>query len=93
MNTLVGAVREPTVEGKMEPPIEHGVKMISMGYFLPKGDAVIWRGPRLHKTLQQFLGDGPLRTFAFQTENCRPEVLPACEAIFPGEHTLGVSHR
>ena len=56
--TLVGAGREPTVvQGKMEPPVEHGVKIISMGYFLPKDDAVIWRGPMLHKTVQQFLGD------------------------------------
>jgi ATP-binding protein involved in chromosome partitioning len=56
--TLVGADREPiVVEGKIEPPMEHGVKIISMGYFLPKDDAVIWRGPMLHKTVQQFLGD------------------------------------
>jgi ATP-binding protein involved in chromosome partitioning len=56
--TLVGADREPiVVEGKIEPPVEHGVKIISMGYFLPKDDAVIWRGPMLHKTVQQFLGD------------------------------------
>jgi ATP-binding protein involved in chromosome partitioning len=55
---LVGARREPeVVEGKIEPPIEHGVKIISMGYFLPKDEAVIWRGPMLHKTVQQFLGD------------------------------------
>jgi ATP-binding protein involved in chromosome partitioning len=56
--TLVGGRTEPAVvEGKIEPPIEHGVKIISMGYFLPKDDAVIWRGPMLHKTVQQFLGD------------------------------------
>jgi ATP-binding protein involved in chromosome partitioning len=56
--TLVGAHTEPAVvEGKIQPPIEHGVKIISMGYFLPKDDAVIWRGPMLHKTVQQFLGD------------------------------------
>lgn len=55
---LVGARREPqVVEGKIEPPIEHGVKIISMGYFLPKDEAIIWRGPMLHKTVQQFLGD------------------------------------
>jgi ATP-binding protein involved in chromosome partitioning len=56
--TLVGGRTEPAVvEGKIEPPVEHGVKIISMGYFLPKDDAVIWRGPMLHKTVQQFLGD------------------------------------
>jgi ATP-binding protein involved in chromosome partitioning len=56
--TLVGGRTEPAVvEGKIEPPLELGVKIISMGYFLPKDDAVIWRGPMLHKTVQQFLGD------------------------------------
>ncbi|HEY6293009.1 MAG TPA: Mrp/NBP35 family ATP-binding protein [Terriglobia bacterium] len=56
--TLLGWRHEPqVVEGKLEPPVEHGVKVISMGYFLPKDDAVIWRGPMLHKTVQQFLGD------------------------------------
>ena len=56
--TLLGWRHEPRVtEGKIEPPVEHGVKIISMGYFLPKDDAVIWRGPMLHKTVQQFLGD------------------------------------
>jgi ATP-binding protein involved in chromosome partitioning len=55
---LVGAQGNPeVVDGKLEPPIEHGVKIISMGFFLPKDEAVIWRGPMLHKTVQQFLGD------------------------------------
>lgn len=55
---LMGAREEPrVVEGKLEPPTEYGVKLISMGYFLPKDEAVIWRGPMLHKTMQQFLGD------------------------------------
>lgn len=55
---LMGGRDEPrVVEGKIEPPVEFGVKIISMGYFLPKNDAVIWRGPMLHKTVQQFLGD------------------------------------
>src|SRR5215472_3281886 len=55
---LLSNLTEPAVvEGKILPPLEHGVKIISMGYFLPKDDAVIWRGPMLHKTVQQFLGD------------------------------------
>ena len=55
---LMGGSEEPhVVEGKIEPPVEYGVKIISMAYFLPKDEAVIWRGPMLHKTIQQFLGD------------------------------------
>ncbi|MGH9396666.1 MAG: P-loop NTPase [Terriglobia bacterium] len=55
---LMGSRTGPVVvEGKISPPIEHGIKMISMGYFLPPGEAVIWRGPMLHKAIHQFLGD------------------------------------
>ena len=55
---LMGGEQAPyVVEGKIEPPVEYGVKIMSMAYFLPKDEAVIWRGPMLHKTIQQFLGD------------------------------------
>jgi ATP-binding protein involved in chromosome partitioning len=55
---LMGGKEEPrVVEGKLEPPVAWGIKLISMAYFLPEDDAVIWRGPMLHKTIQQFLGD------------------------------------
>jgi ATP-binding protein involved in chromosome partitioning len=55
---LMGGDQQPKViEGKIEPPVENGIKLISMAYFLPKDEAVIWRGPMLHKTMQQFLGD------------------------------------
>src|SRR5579885_3163865 len=55
---LMGGDTPPrVVEGKIEPPVEYGIKIISMAYFLPKEEAVIWRGPMLHKTIHQFLGD------------------------------------
>jgi ATP-binding protein involved in chromosome partitioning len=55
---LMGGNDQPSVvEGKIEPPVAYGIKLISMAYFLPKGEAVIWRGPMLHKTMQQFLGE------------------------------------
>ena len=55
---LMGGSEPPhVVEGKLEPPVEFGIKIISMAYFLPKDEAVIWRGPMLHKTVHQFLGD------------------------------------
>ena len=55
---LMGGSEQPrVVEGKIEPPVEYGIKIISMAYFLPEGEAVIWRGPMLHKTMQQFLGE------------------------------------
>ena len=39
------------------PPEAHGVRLISMGFFVPEDQAVIWRGPMLHKALEQFLTD------------------------------------
>ena len=55
---LMGAEQAPTVSGNnLIPPVQFGVKLISMAFFLPKDDAVIWRGPMLHKTIQQFLGN------------------------------------
>jgi ATP-binding protein involved in chromosome partitioning len=45
-----------TPEGRVIPPMEHGVKIMSMGFLLPKDEAVIWRGPMLHKMIQEFVG-------------------------------------
>src|SRR5438093_2611605 len=56
---LMGAFEPPKVtqQERFIPPVMRGVKLISMGYFLPKDEAVIWRGPMLHKMIQQFLGE------------------------------------
>ncbi|HXV28450.1 MAG TPA: P-loop NTPase [bacterium] len=55
--TMMGASAHPMqADGKIIPPICYGIKIISMGFFLPKGDAVIWRGPMLAKVIDQFLG-------------------------------------
>src|SRR3989475_6592176 len=47
---------KPTVEGTV-PAEQYGIKIISMGFFLREDDAIIWRGPMLHKTVQHFLGN------------------------------------
>jgi ATP-binding protein involved in chromosome partitioning len=55
---MLGADREPVViDNMLVPPEAHGVRCISIGYFVPDGEAVIWRGPMLHKALEQFLTD------------------------------------
>jgi len=55
---MLGADREPTVIDEMLlPPEAWGVRCISIGYFVPEGQAVVWRGPMLHKALEQFLTD------------------------------------
>lgn len=49
---------KPTQVGDMIlPPVAHGVKVISIGMFVEGNTAVSWRGPMLHRTLQQFLTD------------------------------------
>jgi ATP-binding protein involved in chromosome partitioning len=53
---LTGA--KPTkVDDLILPPVAHGVKVISIGMFVDAGAAVSWRGPMLHRTMQQFLTD------------------------------------
>lgn len=59
-----GTVPQPTrIDDLMIPPVAHGVKVVSIGMFLRRGPddaplgAVAWRGPMLHRTVQQFLTD------------------------------------
>ena len=55
---MLGVDRSPTkVDDMILPPIAHGVKVISIGMFVPAGQPVVWRGPMLHRALQQFLAD------------------------------------
>jgi ATP-binding protein involved in chromosome partitioning len=56
--TLMGAEGPLTHTGgdKVLPLEVHGVRIMSMGFFLPKEEAVIWRGPMLHKMVQEFVG-------------------------------------
>jgi ATP-binding protein involved in chromosome partitioning len=55
---MLGADRDPVVIDQMlVPPESYGVRCISIGYFVPEGQAVVWRGPMLHKALEQFLTD------------------------------------
>ena len=55
---MLGVDEQPTVSDlKMVPPDAHGVRCISMGFFLEEQQPVVWRGPMLHKALEQFLVD------------------------------------
>jgi ATP-binding protein involved in chromosome partitioning len=55
---MLGIDRPPTVvEETLFPPEAHGVKAMSMDFFVGDDQAVIWRGPMLHKALEQFLAD------------------------------------
>ncbi|MEU4237755.1 Mrp/NBP35 family ATP-binding protein [Actinoplanes sp. NPDC026619] len=55
---MLGVEGRPTrVEEMIMPPQSHGVKVISIGMFTSGNAAVVWRGPMLHRALQQFLAD------------------------------------
>jgi ATP-binding protein involved in chromosome partitioning len=55
---MLGVDQRPTpVENMIMPPSAHGVKVISIGMFTSGNTPVVWRGPMLHRALQQFLAD------------------------------------
>jgi ATP-binding protein involved in chromosome partitioning len=54
----LGATRPPVSPQRKIVPLEaHGVKVMSIGFFVEEDAAVVWRGPMLHKALTQFLQD------------------------------------
>jgi ATP-binding protein involved in chromosome partitioning len=55
---MLGTDHDPIILGDVViPTSKHGVKCLSMGYFVPDDQPVIWRGPMLHKAIEQFLSD------------------------------------
>jgi ATP-binding protein involved in chromosome partitioning len=55
---MLGVTGRPTaVENMIMPPAAHDVKVISIGMFTKGNTPVIWRGPMLHRAMQQFLAD------------------------------------
>jgi ATP-binding protein involved in chromosome partitioning len=56
---MLGIDEPPVVVGErvVLPPRRHGVRLASIGFFVPEDQPVIWRGPMLHKALEQFLTD------------------------------------
>ncbi len=55
---MLGVGKQPEQkEGKIIPAESHGVKVISMGFFVGEDTAVVWRGPMIHSAIQQFLRD------------------------------------
>ncbi len=66
---MMGARGRPEMaDGQIIPVESHGIKLISIGFFVPEGEAVVWRGPMIHSAVQQFLRDvrwGPLDYLIF----------------------------
>ncbi|WP_373994159.1 Mrp/NBP35 family ATP-binding protein [Demequina sp. NBRC 110055] len=55
---MLGVTGQPTrLDDMLLPPIAHEVKAVSIGMFVPAGQPVVWRGPMLHRAIEQFLAD------------------------------------
>jgi ATP-binding protein involved in chromosome partitioning len=55
---LLGIDQKPVVVDKMiVPPVAHDLRLMSIGFFLDDNQPVMWRGPMLHRALEQFLQD------------------------------------
>ncbi len=55
---MIGVDHPPTqLDSLLVPPVVHGVRCLSIGFFVEDDQPVVWRGPMLHKALEQFLVD------------------------------------
>jgi ATP-binding protein involved in chromosome partitioning len=55
---MMGIEKTPEQQnGKIAPAESHGIKLISMGFFVPEDQAVVWRGPMVHTAIQQLFRD------------------------------------
>jgi ATP-binding protein involved in chromosome partitioning len=55
---ILGINQKPVLVDKMiVPPVNHDLKLMSIGFFLDDNQPVMWRGPMLHRALEQFLSD------------------------------------
>ncbi len=58
MPGMFGVTDRPTKVGDLlMPPTAHGVAVMSIGMFVPQGQAVVWRGPKMHRAIEQFAAD------------------------------------
>ena len=92
---MLGVEGRPTqVEQMIMPPQAHGVKVISIGMFTPGNTAVVWRGPMLHRALQQFLADvfwGDLDVLLMDLPPGTGDIAISVAQLVPGAEILVVT--
>jgi len=55
---LLGIDERPQqIDNKLQPVVKDGLRVMSMGFLVPPGEAIVWRGPMLHGAITQFLRD------------------------------------
>lgn len=92
---MLGVQDTPTrVDEMIMPPSAHGVKVISIGMFVPGNQAVVWRGPMLHRALTQFLADvfwGDLDVLLLDLPPGTGDVAISLAQLIPGSEILVVT--
>ncbi|MGP3968003.1 Mrp/NBP35 family ATP-binding protein [Streptomyces sp. 6N223] len=92
---MLGTDGRPTqVENMIMPPEAHGVRVISIGMFTPGNAPVVWRGPMLHRALQQFLADvywGDLDVLLLDLPPGTGDIAISVAQLVPGAEILVVT--
>lgn len=92
---MLGVDRAPTqVDDMLMPPEAKGVSVISVGMFVPGNQPVVWRGPMLHRALQQFLSDvfwGDLDVLLLDLPPGTGDVAISVSQLIPGAEIIVVT--
>ncbi len=92
---MLGVTGRPTkVEQMIMPPQAYGVRVISIGMFTAGNTAVVWRGPMLHRALQQFLADvfwGDLDVLLLDLPPGTGDIAISVAQLVPGAELLVVT--
>ena len=92
---MLGVEHRPTqVDDMIMPPVSHEVKVISIGMFVPGNQPVVWRGPMLHRALQQFLADvfwGDLDVLLMDLPPGTGDIAISVAQLVPGAEILVVT--
>jgi ATP-binding protein involved in chromosome partitioning len=92
---MLGVSQRPTqVDDMILPPLSHDVKVISIGMFVPGNQPVVWRGPMLHRALQQFLSDvfwGDLDVLLLDLPPGTGDIAISVAQLIPGAEILVVT--
>jgi ATP-binding protein involved in chromosome partitioning len=92
---MLGLSGKPTrVDEMILPQVAHNVKVMSIGMFVPPSQAVVWRGPMLHRALQQFLTDvfwGDLDVLLLDLPPGTGDIAISVSQLLPGSELLVVT--
>lgn len=92
---MLGITQPPTrVEDMIMPPVAHNVKVISIGMFTEGNTPVVWRGPMMHRALQQFLADvywGDLDVLLLDLPPGTGDVAISVAQLLPGSEIVVVT--